>query len=465
MKKTFGRVLAVVLALCMLACLLPTLTFSVAAATEVTLTFTGTAARQADRYLIFLDGLPDNSDPNKYWNNNTIYVNGEKVTTGINYTPVSVGSETDKQVYMLIYPAAFGKETMDEVTGEYIVQIKAGTAFGGEYVIANDLVWKLDGTTIKNYIPTTLLANDVMVQDGFTRFYIRMKDKYGLRYDTADIYWNNNTVLVDGNPVSAGINWWNGHCGENVSLITMFPQYNSIQAGATTAASIGEHSLTVAYGTILGGKYMVVNEISYSINGASVQPMRKQMTATVSNHFNSEKSGVNGFYFSLDKETPFAYDGANWTTRYAIVAGSITLDGTPLTSTRTICKYGPNDYYCSTIDNGMQTAVQVGSIITMDCTIADAETEVKLEKQKFIYNGTGWDIYEESTAITITDLGARANQSNLSRFYIVYNTDEAFASKGSTPPVNLLIDGVSSSVDTWWNGDDENGYQFATIIP
>ena len=69
------------------------------------------------------------------------------------------------------------------------------------------------------------------------------------------------------------------------------------------------------------------------------------------------------------------------------------------------------------------------------------------------------------TTITITDLGARANQSNLSRFYIVYNTDVAFASKGSTPPVNLLIDGVSSSVDTWWNGDDENGYQFATIIP
>ena len=465
MKKTFGRVLAVVLALCMLACLLPTLTFSVAAATEVTLTYTGTSARQADRYLIFLDGLPDNSDPNKYWNNNTIYVNGEKVTTGIHYTPVSVGSETDKQVYMLIYPAAFGKETMDEVTGEYIVQIKAGTAFGGEYVIANDLVWKLDGTTIKNYIPTTLLANDVMVQDGSTRFYIRMKDKYGLRYDTADIYWNNNTVLVDGNPVSAGINWWNGHCGEDVSLITMFPQYNSIQAGATTAASLGEHTLTVPYGTILGGKYMVVNELSYSINGASVQPMRKQMTATVSNHPNSERSGVNGFYFSLDKETPFAYDGANWTTRYAIVDGSITLDGTPLTSTRTICKYGPNDYYCSTIDNGLQTAVQVGSIITMDCTIADAETEVKLEKCQFIYNGTGWDIYEESTAITITDLGVRANQSNLSRFYIVYNTDVAFASKGSTPRVNLLIDGVSSSVDTWWNGDDENGYQFATIIP
>ena len=465
MKKTFGRVLAVVLALCMLACLLPTLTFSVAAATEVTLTFTGTAARQADRYLIFLDGLPDNSDPNKYWNNNTIYVNGEKVTTGINYTPVSVGSETDKQVYMLIYPAAFGKETMDEVTGEYIVQIKAGTAFGGEYVIANDLVWKLDGTTIKNYIPTTLLANDVMVQDKSTRFYIRMKDKYGLRYDTADIYWNNNTVLVDGNPVSAGINWWNGHCGEDVSLITMFPQYNSIQAGATTAASIGEHTLTVPYGTILGGKYMVVNELSYSINGASVQPMRKKMTATVSNHPNSEKSGVNGFYFSLDKETPFAYDGNNWTTRYAIVDGSITLDGTPLTSTRTVCKYSPNDYYCAIIDNGLQSAVQVGSIVTIDCTVADAETEVKLEKQKFIYNGTGWDIYEEATAITITDLGARANQPNLSRFYIVYNTDVAFASKGTTPRVNLLIDGVSSSVDTWWNGDDENGYQFATIIP
>ena len=56
--------------------------------------------------------------------------------------------------------------------------------------------------------------------------------------------------------------------------------------------------------------------------------------------------------------------------------------------------------------------------------------------------------------VNITDLGTRAAQAN--RYYVSFKTDVTFNSSGATPNVDVLIDGVSTTVNTWWHENAAN---------
>ena len=83
MNHSFKKVLSFLIAAIMVIGMLPLTAY---AASDVTLAFESGAVQDfATRYLIYFDGITDTSD--MYWNNNTIYIDGEEVSgDGVNYT-------------------------------------------------------------------------------------------------------------------------------------------------------------------------------------------------------------------------------------------------------------------------------------------------------------------------------------------------------------------------------------------
>ena len=76
MNLSLKRVLSFLLVAVMVIGMCPLSAF---AATDVTLTFkSGTTQDGEGRYLLYFEGLADTAD--KYWNNNTVYIDGKEVS-------------------------------------------------------------------------------------------------------------------------------------------------------------------------------------------------------------------------------------------------------------------------------------------------------------------------------------------------------------------------------------------------
>ncbi len=333
MKMT-KRLLSLLVALCMLLALLPTLSFSAAAAaTEVTLTFSHAASQDSSsRFLIYFN-VEGTTVTNRFWNNNTVYIDGNPVSgDGVNYSNAS-----ESQIFLCLkYNVLDEGATSYSQVGTHILHIKAGTSLGNsaDCVITNDLTFKISGGTVTHLTPVELAPYAMIDQVASSRYWISLYDKNGTAFDTADRYWNNNTAILDGQPITAGVNYYNGEAGADPSRLVLLLNYGVVQAGATSSSQVTAHSLTIPYGTVLGNKYCVINELDFTINGNQVTYNPPAVTLDVSDA--TVKMGGsygNNVYYNLSGVWTNAAGCIINKTPYA---GNITMEYVPKTEVSTL---------------------------------------------------------------------------------------------------------------------------------
>ncbi|MBQ1210305.1 MAG: hypothetical protein IIX68_00695, partial [Clostridia bacterium] len=169
---------------------------------KITLTYAGGGSQNHEsRYLLYFDGLKNTADI--YWNNNTVYVDGEaRSGEGVNYVPLN----GQLGLCLKYEHLESGATLVSDLKQPHILHIRAGTPLGndGQYTIANDVWLRLDGTSITELKPIELTYASGAAQDTENRYLVRFD---GIT-DTSDIYWSNNTVYVDGEAKSGdGVNY------------------------------------------------------------------------------------------------------------------------------------------------------------------------------------------------------------------------------------------------------------------
>ena len=436
MKMNFSlkRVLSFLLVAIMIIGMYPMIT---SAATDVTLTFkNGTTQDGEGRYLLYFEGLGDTAD--KYWNNNTVYIDGKEVSgDGVHY--LHLGSD----FALLLYYSAIEENVTaaSGFSGVHTLQIKSGTSLAnGEYTVANDVWLKLNGYEVTQYTPVNLTYASGGAQDFATRFALTFS---GFA-DTADKYWNNNTVYIDGKAVSGeGVHY----LPNSDDTIGLYLSYSVLEADVTTAASLGSHILDIPAGTLLGN-YVVAKSLCFQINGSSItQVYTPDITVTLNDDWRNDSGCTGGFYFSVSPTDALPYDTANWTTRYSMTTGGIYVNDT-LVSGAKLVKVTDILYY--TAFDGCGITFAGGDVVKIAGTVTSDGYTVEYAEQAFQYDGNGaWDIYTAPVgnkfALDESDPGGW--QEAASR-YLIWLTDDISGDKTELGTVQLLIDGASQNVAT-----------------
>ncbi len=439
-RKRIGyrkTVLSLLLVAVMLLGMCPQIAF---AATEVTLSFkNGVAQDAASRYLLYFEKLPDTTD--KYWNNNTVYIDGKEVSgEGVHYLHLDEGF-----ALLLSYNVIEeGVTTAENLTQSHTLQIKSGTSMaGGEYTVDNDVWLKLDGYTVTQLTPVELVHSGGGPQDGASRFQLILS---GFP-DTADKYWNGNTVYIDGQPVSGdGVHYL--PTGDGI-CIALYLSYSVIEADVTAASSLGTHILEIPSGTLLGS-YVVNKGLKFQIDGESITPVcDADVTVTLSNDDSRNKSGgcASGFYFYVSPADGLASDVNTWSVRYAMTTGGIYVNDVLVPEARLI-KLLSNLYYVAFDGCGITFAAN--DTVKISGTVTSGDYTVEYVEATFQYEGNGnWDIYTppvgNNFALDTVDSGGWQGAMNR---YLVWLTDDISGEKADPGVVQLLIDGQTQNVST-----------------
>lgn len=439
-RKRIGyrkTVLSLLLVAVMLLGMCPQIAF---AATEVTLSFkNGVAQDAASRYLLYFEKLPDTTD--KYWNNNTVYIDGKEVSgEGVHYLHLDEGFALLLSYNVIEEGAAIA----ENLTQSHTLQIKSGTSMaGGEYTVDNDVWLKLDGYTVTQLTPVELVHSGGGVQDANSRFQLILS---GFP-DTADKYWNGYTVYIDGQPVSGdGVHYLptgDGNC------IALYLSYSVIEADVTAASSLGAHILEIPSGTLFGN-YVVNKGLKFQIDGESITPVcDADVTVTLSNDDSRNKSGgcASGFYFYVSPADTLASDVTNWSVRYAMTTGGIYVNDVLIPGARLI-KLLSNLYYVAFDGCGITFAAN--DTVKIGGTVTSGDYTVEYVETTFQYEGNGnWDIYTppigNNFALDTVDPGSWQGAMNR---YLVWLADDISGEKAELGTVQLLIDGQIQNVST-----------------
>lgn len=281
-RKYWKKLLALTLVLVLTVGLLPGQMRKVEAATEVELSVVS-VHDQGFRYLIYLQANGYDIADNVYWNNNTYYLDGQKVETGtdglLNY---AIDADNNQLLLCIQYGAIESEATAASDVGLHTLLIPKGTVFGagtaGEFVLVNDLAFTIKGSEITPVQATSLRLSSAGANDGFVRYQITLTETADT---TTDIYWNNNTVYVDGVAKSGdGVNYLYG------DALTLLLTYEMVESGKTSCSQIGVHALTIPCGTLIGTynntkALVTTNELNLSINGGTVTELLPPENATV----------------------------------------------------------------------------------------------------------------------------------------------------------------------------------------
>ncbi len=345
------------------------------AATDVTLNFRqGVPQDGLSRYLLYFDGLSDQAD--KYWNNNTVYIDGKEVGgDGVNYLHLD-GQFTHILTYAMIEEGVTAAGGFHQ---PHILQIRQGTALaGGEYTVAKDVWLKLDGETVTACTPVTLSCTGGGAQDAFSRFVLTFSG-YS---DTRDICWNNNTVLIDGEAVTGeGIHYL-PDSGENINL---YLYYSALESGITEAAGLGTHILEIPAGTVLGGTYVVKKTRMFRIEGSTVtEIIVPDVTVSISNDWrNAQGNCTSGLYFLTSADDGLPFDTAGWTARYAFATGGIYVNDELVEGARLV-KITETLYYIAFDGTGVtfqkDNVVKIGGTVEQDGRIVAYMENAKCRK-------------------------------------------------------------------------------------
>ena len=442
--KAFGRklgggkrLISLLIVAMLLLGMFPQSAFAVA---DVTLSYASGAAQDANaRYLLFFDGITDQSDI--YWNNNAVYIDGEAVSgDGVNYVPIG-----NQLALCLKYNVIeSGVNTVSDFTQSHMLQIKAGTPLGnnGQFTISEDIWLKLDKTAITQYAPVNLSYVSCGAQDFSTRFQLTFSG-YS---DTTDNCWNNNTVYVDGKAVSDGVHY----LPNSDDTINLYLAYDALETGATTAVSLGSHVLEIPAGTVLGNTYVVNEDLTFQITGSTVTQVSKpDVTVTLSNDDVRNQAGgcTGGFYFYVSPADALPSDVTNWSIRYSMTTGGIYLNDT-LVSGAQLVKLTGNLYYVAFDGCGITFAAD--DVVKIVGTVTSGDYTVEYTEAAFQYDGSGnWAGYTApvGNTFTLSESDPGGWQGNLSR-YIIWLDDDISGEKTALGTVQLLVDGETKNVET-----------------
>ena len=134
-----------------------------------------------------------------------------------------------------------------------------------------------------------------------------------------------------------------------------------------------------------------------------IEEIKKETTVSV--NVTGDKSGGNGFYFTVSPTDPLPYSD-DWKTRYIFNHGGVyKADGTLLASAQTMAKLSENKYYLSLSD--CQYVAKDGDVIIVDGAVKTVSDIVTFERTMLRYDGqtSTWSTVAnfEGAQVTLSD--------------------------------------------------------------
>ena len=439
MKKIIGILLAII----MIVGIMPTNLQTVyAAETQTTIAFSHAGAQDnSTRYLIYftLSDAATAELTNRFWNNNTIYVDGvAKSGTGVNYTIIS-GQLALCLQYAVLEDGVSSAASM----GKHVVMIPAGTMLGGSagnLTTTNDLCLYIDGSSVTEKTPVRLSLVSALNQPGNSRYLLYLNVD---GTTVTDRFWNGNIVYINGEAkTGTGVNY----AMASDSQILLCLTYN--QFGASTSDEISDAVLEIRSGTLLGNDCVISNSLSFDVNGANVTAAVPKEVVTLTDRATDGATTGGGFYFVTDPIDSYPSD-STWGTNTFFSTGGVYIDGT-LESTVFLKKILDNLYYVCLLDAGK--SVSANQVVTIDGSIKNNDVEVVFTKTSFVFTGSEWNVCdnptddEEEEVRTFAVSTVSAQDSN-TRYLIYFDTGEELPSNANECWNNnvVYIDGVEQT--------------------
>lgn len=387
--------------------------------TTVDLTFASAGEQDNNRrfiiYFNYSDGFPL---VDQYYNNNEIYVNGTKVTS-INYLPLG------NQLGMILPYSALktGATSATELNDkDYVVEIREGTSLGGtKWTVANTVKLTIRGTSVSIYQEPQLPDNAVELsfssgepQDALTRYIVYLNVPSG--FDTADKYWNNNTIYINGREASgSGINY-----KPSGGKLVLYLQYGVVKSGATKYSDFNDQDyiVEIKQGTALGGDtYVVAQSVLFKIRGSSISlydgpaptpPADPEYyTVVAENDGRNGGNNMSSIYLNTTNTSDPLESSLNYDKVYTFEQGGVFYNGN-LLSNATLKKLTNYLYYVA-ID-GCGVTWQAGDVLTIDGVLKQENIYVTFEPISFIRNKNGSfsqydaNIVESAKQVTLDDV-------------------------------------------------------------
>ena len=161
---------------------------------------------------------------------------------------------------------------------------------------------------------------------------------------------------------------------------------------------------------------------------------------TVSVNVTGDKSGGNGFYFTVSPTDPLPYSD-DWKTRYIFNHGGVyKADGTLLASPQTMAKLTENKYYLSLSD--CQYVAKDGDVIIVDGAVKTVSDIVTFERTMLRYDG------QTSTWSTVANFeGAQVTLSDKLDIDFALTIPSGVAAKN--PVLKFTMGDKVTDVPTW----------------
>lgn len=386
----------------------------------------------SNRYLITLD-VDGTEVTERFWNNNTAYVNGEAVSTGVNYSMKSAS-----QLYLCLSYTAFGASSYTEVT-DTVFEIRKGTLLGNsaDCVINNDLVFYINGGSIVEKVPVTLSFSSAANQVASNRYLIYF-DVSGASVASTDAVWSNNSAYINDVKTSTGVNY----AMSSSSRIFMCLGYSAF--GASSYTEISNARLEIRERTLMGTNYIIMNTLYFDVNGATVSASVPQEVVTLSDRATDGSTSGNGFYFVTSPTDSYPHD-SSWGTNIYFSSGGVYVDG-ELKNKVYIRKILSNLYYVCLNDVG--EAVSANQIVTIDGSIKNEDVKVVFTETSFIFTGSEWNVYTPPTEVDVNITGVDSGQQvdDVYHVYVSADTEIPEAVANNRFLFFVTIDGVEKSI-------------------
>lgn len=489
-KNNWKKVLSAFLVIALLLGILPNYASEVEAAyTEVKLKVgtSGLLAQEAaTRYLIYLDAENFDEttlDPNAIWGNNTIYVDGEAVSSSNARDDINYYKDAN-QLLLTVQYSVFGNNiTSASEVGNHTIMIPAGTIIGGVLKTANDIGFVIRGTDIREgKVASFELAGATAQDEAHNHRYLFT---FNINGATAMDYWNNNTVYVDGNKVATDINGAQSvnYVKASASQLLFLLDYSYVETGKTTSGALEQvHTLEIPSGTALVSQdrsqdIILKNSLCYTLDKNNITQAEPGVDVTV-NPANPHAPAATGFQFqTVDQVDNLPFDGAAWSKNYYFASGGVTYKAGNANEARALDqvylkKIASNTYFIVFDAYASEISFKNGDIVTIDGEVQSLGYRVKYAKTSFKYDGSAWSIYEEPagpTQGTITFTNTQGGAWQGTRWLTYLASTEAVPAEGTSITSGLSIEVANGDTKTTYplNAGDlvVVGGKWALLLP
>lgn len=468
MKK---KILAGILVLALVIGLLPNNMHQVEAAEYIDATLTvGTVTYQDGgnhRYLIYLDVADFDEttlDKNAIWPNNTVYIDGKPVASSNTEADVNYGIADNLLLLTLDY-SLFGESSAAEV-GKHTVIIPKGTIIGGTLKTTNDVGVIIDGTSIvAAEVVSFALAGAIAQEEGSQASNPRYLFTFTVE-GTVPNSWMNNTVYIDGNPVTS-------HSDGSVQSIHHTPStvdnkqlwfildYDYVEEGVTKAADMQQkHTLTIPSGTVIGS-CILKNTLCYTLDKATITEEVPAVDVTVT-PTNPHNAGKTGFQFTTGSTSDRLPSDGNWTMNYYFASGGVTYKVANATEEQTLdqvyLKKLAKDTYFLAFDAYVDSITFAsGDIVTLEAEVQSLGYRVEYARTSFKYDGSTWAVYEEANKLTFTETATGGGwQTDNQRWLTFLTSTQEVPEEFTAIQSGLSIVVDDGTTETWYplNADD-----------